>query len=127
MIKNILIIIVVVGIALWLTVFRKHTPTITGHPSASSPTAATSTATSTPDLGRAMSVEEFVKANIGDLSHASGTVEILGGKFYVTQIETHGGVGTVWYEDGHIEEVADFTYAVDERGAITLKSFKVRN
>lgn len=85
------------------------------------------TATSTPDDTRAMSIEEYVKLNISSLSARAGAEEVLGGKFYVTSIEAHGGAGTVEYEDGHIAFTADFTYSIDaSHGAITIDSFLVR-
>ncbi len=72
---------------------------------------------------RAMSVEEYIKANISELSPVK---ESLGGTFYVTEIEARAGAGIVSYEDGHSAYTADFTYSTDERGAIDMRSFKVR-
>ena len=68
-------------------------------------------------------IEEYVSAHISELSPEK---EVLGGKFYITSIETHTGTGTVHYEDGHIALVADFTYIVDESGTPKVISFKVR-
>lgn len=69
------------------------------------------------------SVEEYVSRNISKLSPEK---EVLGGKFYVTKIEAHGGAGTVEYEDGHNAFTADFTYTVDEKGAVHVTAFTVR-
>jgi len=77
-----------------------------------------------PDTGRAMSIEQYVRENITDLSPLE---EQLGGTFYVTEIEAHEGVGIVSYEDGHNAYTADFTYEIDPlHGAITMKTFVVR-
>ena len=43
----------------------------------------------------------------------------------MTEIEADDGAGKVWYEDGHIALVADFTYISDKYG-ITISSFEVR-
>lgn len=86
----------------------------------------TETATTTPSDSRAMSIENYVKLNISNLSTQAGAEEVLGGKFYVTSIETHGGAGTVSYEDGHNAYIGDFTYSTAENGTITINSFKVR-
>ncbi len=87
----------------------------------------TETATTTPSESRAMSIENYVKLNISDLSARASAEEVLGGKFYVTGIEAHNGAGTVQYEDGHNAFTADFTYTIEpNHGAITINSFKVR-
>jgi hypothetical protein len=75
------------------------------------------------DVKRSMSVEAYVTQNISELSPIK---EQLGGTFYVTKIEAHGGAGTVEYEDGHNAYVADFRYETDERGAVTVSSFSIR-
>ncbi len=80
----------------------------------------------TPGAGKAMGIEQYIASNISTLSPEK---EVLGGTFYVTDIEvdTNAGTGTVWYEDGHIALVADFTYSQEmEHGAITIHSFVVR-
>ncbi|RJR13353.1 hypothetical protein C4585_02230 [Candidatus Parcubacteria bacterium] len=71
----------------------------------------------------AIGVEEYVRKNINDLSPKNPE---LGGTFFVTEIETAGGMGTVWYEDGHIALVADFTYVAEETGAARITSFVLR-
>jgi hypothetical protein len=87
----------------------------------------TDTNTQNPDqpqnVERAMPIEDYVRLNISELSPEK---EVLGGTYYVTKIEAHGGAGTVEYEDGHNAYVADFTYSTDERGAITMNSFVIR-
>lgn len=83
-------------------------------------TGQTSTTTS---QGRYMAIEDYVRLNISLLSPVK---EQLGGTFYVTSIETHGGTGTVSYEDGHNAYTADFTYTVDDDGRPAVASFKVR-
>lgn len=85
------------------------------------------TATTTPSESRAMSIEDYVKLNISDLSTQAGAEEVLGGKFYVTGITANNGSGTVNYEDGHNAYIADFTYTIEpNHGAVTINSFKVR-
>src|SRR4051812_17339374 len=73
--------------------------------------------------GRLMSIENYVRANIRELSPVK---ESLGGSFYVTEIEAHGGAGTVRYEDGHNAYIADFTYSAGETDGIVIDSFVVR-
>jgi hypothetical protein len=73
--------------------------------------------------GRYMDIETYVKQSISALSPQK---EVLGGTFYVTRIEAHGGTGTVYYEDGHNAYVADFTYDVDEAGKPSVRTFVVR-
>lgn len=75
-----------------------------------------------PPSGRVMDVEAYVHENISQLSPEPA---VMGGTFYVTEIEAADGVGTVWYEDGHIALIADFTYIIDKYG-ITVTSFEVR-
>jgi len=77
------------------------------------------------EAGRVMSVEQYVSDNISELSPVDA---VLGGTFYVTEIEAEGGKGVVSYEDGHIALTADFIYTVDEeRGGILISSFIVRD
>lgn len=73
--------------------------------------------------GRVMSVESYVTQNISELSPVK---EVLGGKFYVTDIAAADGRGTVAYEDGHIALVADFTYEIYSDVGIRIMSFTVR-
>ncbi len=75
------------------------------------------------DVHDATSVESYVKKHITEFSTVKAQ---LGGTFYVTRIETHGGAGTVYYEDGHSAYIADFKYSIDEFGTISVDSFKVR-
>lgn len=73
--------------------------------------------------GRYMDIETYVKQNIRTLSPLKETV---GGTFYVTEIESDGGTGTVEYEDGHNAYTADFTYIVDANGKPTIDTFVIR-
>jgi hypothetical protein len=72
--------------------------------------------------GRVMDIQTYVRQNITDLSPEPA---VLGGTFYVTEINTDDDSGTVSYEDGHIAFTADFEYVIDEYG-ITISSFEVR-
>ena len=72
---------------------------------------------------RYMSIENYVKTDISTLSPIK---EVLGGKFYVTKIETHGGSGTVEYEDGHNAYTADFTYTINDEGKSSIETFVLR-
>lgn len=85
---------------------------------ASAPTPASQTSTD-----QAMTIEDYVRQNISVLSPEK---EVLGGTFYVTNIEAHGGAGTVSYEDGHVAYTADFTYSIDAQGRPSVQSFIVR-
>ena len=73
--------------------------------------------------GKLMSVESYVSQNISELSPEEA---VLGGTFYVTEIEAAEGKGVVHYEDGHIALVADFTYTASDRQGINITSFTVR-
>lgn len=79
--------------------------------------------TGEPQNGRVMSIDDYVRQNISTLSPEK---EVLGGKFYVTRIETNKGSGYVEYEDGHIALAADFTYRIDQERGITITSFTIR-
>lgn len=70
-----------------------------------------------------MTIEEYVRQNISALSPEQA---VLGGTYYVTSIEAHGGAGTVSYEDGHVAHTADFTYSVDEQGRPSVQTFVIR-
>jgi len=92
-----------------------------------SPTPATGDGSVSPapvtDVPRAVSVETYIKKHIREFSPVK---EQLGGTFYVTEVEAHGGAGSVSYEDGHNAYTADFRYAIDEFGMISIDSFVVR-
>jgi hypothetical protein len=81
--------------------------------------------TSTTTDSRAMSLEDYIKLNISELSTQAGYPEVLGGKFFVTEILAAEGSGLVRYEDGHNAYTANFTYSIAENGAITINSFEV--
>lgn len=72
---------------------------------------------------RVMSIESYMEQNISELSPVK---EVLGGTFYVTDIQAKDGRGTVSYEDGHIAFVADFRYSIDVERSISILSFDVR-
>jgi hypothetical protein len=71
-----------------------------------------------------MSVEAYVSQNISELSPEK---EVLGGKFYVTDIQIADGKGFVSYEDGHVAYTADFTYSSSDRTGHTITSFVIRD
>lgn len=86
--------------------------------------ASTNTATSTLETsGQSTSIEQYVRNNINELSPASTS---LGGTFYVTEIQTNNGTGTVSYEDGHNAYTADFTYDSTLTGTSSIKTFEIR-
>jgi hypothetical protein len=66
---------------------------------------------------------DYMREKISELSPKK---EVLGGKFYITALEAHGGAGTVSYEDGHVAYTADFKYSIDEKGKIKISEFKIR-
>lgn len=80
------------------------------------------TSTSTSTQNRMMSIENYVRLYISELSPVE---EVLGGRFYVTDIKTGNGKGTVSYEDGHSAYIADFTYSNEPNGAIKVDSFVI--
>lgn len=92
-------------------------------PSALPPVSDTASSTSTTIATTSPSVEDYVRQNISALSPEKA---VLGGNFYVTNIEAHGGAGTVNYEDGHVAFIADFTYTIDPNGKVTIISFTPR-
>lgn len=63
-------------------------------------------------------VENYLRANISKLSPVE---PVLGGTWYVVAVtvDLEKKSGTVTYEDGHIQEKSDFTYAIDARGEVT--------
>ena len=69
-------------------------------------------------------IENYFKENISKISPEK---EVLGGKFYITNLTLNdGSSGVVSYEDGHIALVADFTYSISSDGKITIDTFKIR-
>jgi hypothetical protein len=73
--------------------------------------------------GRVMAIEDYVRLNISELSPVK---EVLGGTFYVTDVEAEDGKGEVSYEDGHNAYTADFTYSQAKDGRARVETFKVR-
>lgn len=73
---------------------------------------------------RADAIEGYVRANLATLSPVEPT---MGGSFYITRIRLLNGEGTVWYEDGHMAHIADFTYDVsDNNENVSVTSFTLR-
>ncbi|MEX2436704.1 MAG: M14 family metallopeptidase [Candidatus Paceibacterota bacterium] len=69
-------------------------------------------------------IENYIRNNISELSSES---EVLGGTFYVTNIQfNQDNSGLVEYEDGHIALVADFTYSFND-GEPQVKLSNVRD
>lgn len=69
-------------------------------------------------------VENYLKENI---SRISPEKEVLGGKFYITEVKLKDGrSGEVSYEDGHVAFTADFNYEVSASGIVTVNSFVIR-
>ncbi|MEX0689894.1 MAG: M14 family metallopeptidase, partial [Candidatus Paceibacterota bacterium] len=68
-------------------------------------------------------IENYIRNNISELSSES---EVLGGTFYVTNIQfNQDNSGLVEYEDGHIALVADFTYSFnDGEPQVTLSNVR---
>lgn len=81
------------------------------------------TSGSTSNQNRLMSIDNYVKLYISELSPVP---EVLGGRFYVTSIETKNGKGVVSYEDGHNAYTADFAYTSNEETGVSVISFVVR-
>ena len=73
--------------------------------------------------GKLMNIESYVSQNISGLSPEKA---VLGGTFYVTEIQAKDGKGVVYYEDGHIDLVADFTYTASKMQGTDITSFTVR-
>jgi hypothetical protein len=62
-------------------------------------------------------VENYLRANISKLSPVKA---VLGGTWYVVSITTdlEKNSGTVVYEDGHIQEIKNFSYTTNNNGEI---------
>lgn len=75
------------------------------------------------DPNRYMDIETYIRNTISEISPVK---EQLGGTFYVTNIETGGGVGSVEYEDGHNAYVADFTYEISADGKPEVLTFTLK-
>jgi len=66
--------------------------------------------------------ESYIKANISTLSPEK---EVLGGKYFVTDIAfTAANKGVVKYEDGHNAHEAEFEYSI-EAGVVKITKFDV--
>jgi hypothetical protein len=62
-------------------------------------------------------VENYLRENISKLSPVKA---VLGGTWYVVSITTDlgGKFGTVTYEDGHIQEIKNFSYTTNDKGEV---------
>ncbi len=70
-------------------------------------------------------VAAYIRENISSLSPEK---EVLGGKYYVTQLAFIGdNKEAVSYEDGHIAQSATFTYSITEAGDVVINSFVLDN
>ncbi len=65
-------------------------------------------------------VENYIRAHISEISPEK---EVLGGKFYITQISFSSHNGIVDYEDGHNSFRAAFEYAVNIFGRTMITHF----
>ena len=63
--------------------------------------------------GKLMSIESYVSQNISELSPEKA---VLGGTFYVTEIQVADGKGTVEYEDGHIARCGFYLHGLRQAG-----------
>ncbi len=72
---------------------------------------------------RRTDIESYIGTHISELSPVQ---EVLGGKFFVTDIYVANGEGTVTYEDGHMQYTADFRYTENEDTGYTITKFTVR-
>lgn len=69
------------------------------------------------NLAEKVNVENYLRANISKLSPVKA---VLGGTWYVVSntVDLVTNSGTVVYEDGHIQEVKNFSYTTNEKGEI---------
>jgi hypothetical protein len=96
----ILILLAGVGFVVWGTVHRQ--PQVVTNNEV--------TASSTIEVDNSDIVKKYIEEHISTLSPVK---EVVGGKFYTTNIVTGKDSGVVSYEDGHNEFVADFSFTVD--------------
>ena len=70
------------------------------------------------DLTERASVEDYLRENISTLSPVKA---VLGGTWYIMSmtIDLGKNSGTVFYEDGHIQEKRNFSYTTNEKHKIT--------
>lgn len=68
-------------------------------------------------------VNNYIRKNISEISPQK---EVLGGKFYITDLQiSSDGKGFVEYEDGHILVKATFEYSIDKSNQIKIFNFKI--
>ncbi|MFA5791471.1 MAG: hypothetical protein WC884_00315 [Candidatus Paceibacterota bacterium] len=75
------------------------------------------------DLVERANVENYLRDNIGTLSLVK---PVLGGTWYVVSltIDLVKNLGTVVYEDGHIQEKKDFSYTINEKQEVLSLTIK---
>lgn len=73
-------------------------------------------------LGEIQLVESYIVSNIKSLTSAEA---VLGGSWYVVDVNvnTLAKSGEVLYEDGHIQELANFDYVIDDNGSVLIQRF----
>lgn len=73
------------------------------------------------------SIEDELRNYLRDnLSTLSPEPEVLGGKFYVTNLElTSPSTAVVEYEDGHIALKANFVFSYDDSGVLQVSNFQL--
>lgn len=73
------------------------------------------------------SIEDELKNYLRDnLSELSPEKEVLGGKFYVINLELTGpSTALVEYEDGHIAFKANFVFSYDNNGILQIGNFQL--
>lgn len=73
------------------------------------------------------SIEDELKNYLRDnISRLSPEPEVLGGKFYVTNLELISpNKALVEYEDGHIALKADFVFSYDDNDTLIITDFKL--
>ena len=73
---------------------------------------------------RVMDLRTYLNVHISEISPVQ---ETLGGKFYVSDVQSMNGKGVVRYEDGHMQYVADFLYSGSDSSGYTISKFKIRD
>ena len=68
-------------------------------------------------------VENYLRENISKLSPVKA---VLGGTWYVVSdtIDLKKNSGTVVYEDGHIQEIKNFSYTTNQKGEVINLTIK---
>ena len=77
------------------------------------------------DLDEVLAVEKYVRENIKTIATNE---EVLGGSWYVVSVFVNYSInsGNVVYEDGHIQNKANFKYVFDEKTKnVSMEEFKI--